>query len=66
MPLYEYKCDACERTFEELRASSEADAPIECPSCESRRTARKLSSFASGTGSSGSSKGGSSCGTRFT
>lgn len=66
MPLYEYRCDACGRTFEELRSSSEADAAIECPSCESRKTARRLSTFASGTGSSGSAKGGSSCGTRFT
>lgn len=41
MPLYEYRCDACGRTFEELRSSSEADAAIECPSCESRKTSRK-------------------------
>ena len=66
MPMYEYRCDACGRTFEELRSSSEADAAIECPSCESRRTSRKLSRFASGAGSSGSAKGGSSCGTLFT
>ena len=66
MPIYEYLSDACGRTFEELRSSSEADASIECPSCESRRTARKLSTFASGAGASGSAKGGSSCGTRFT
>lgn len=66
MPLYEYRCDACGRTFEELRSSSDADEAIECPSCESRQTARKLSRFASGASSSGSAKGGSSCGTRFT
>jgi putative FmdB family regulatory protein len=66
MPLYEYRCDGCGRTFEELRSSSQADAAIECPSCESPRTARKLSTFASGTSSSGSPKGASSCGTRFT
>ena len=66
MPLYEYRCDACGRTFEELRPSSQADAAIECPSCESLRTARGLSSFASGASSSGAPKGGASCGTRFT
>ena len=66
MPLFEYGCDACGRTFEELRSSSEADVAIVCPACESRRTARTLSTFASGSGSSGSAKGGSSCGTRFT
>lgn len=65
MPLYEYRCDACGRTFEELRSSSEADAPIECPSCDSRRTARKLSSFAASGGAS-SAKGAGACGTRFT
>ena len=63
MPLYEYRCDACGRTFEELRSSREADAPIACPSCESDRTGRKLSSFAASTGSA---KGGGGCGTRFT
>ena len=31
MPLYEYRCDACGRTFEELRASSQADEAIELP-----------------------------------
>lgn len=66
MPLYEYRCDACGRAFEELRPSSEADAAIECPACASRRTSRTLSTFASATGSSGSAKGGSGCGTRFT
>ena len=66
MPLYKYRCDECGRTFEELRPSSEADAAIDCPSCESRRTSRKLSSFASGASASGSAKGSSGCGTRFT
>lgn len=66
MPMYEYRCDACGRTFEELRSSSEADAAIECPSCESQRTSRRLSSFAAGAGSTGSAKGGASCGPRFT
>lgn len=66
MPLYEYRCDACGRTFEELRPSSEADAAIACPTCESNRTDRKLSSFAASGGSSGSPKGGGGCGTRFT
>ena len=66
MPLYEYRCDACGRTFEELRSSGEADATISCPSCESDRTARKLSTFAASAGSSGSPKGGVACGTRFT
>lgn len=66
MPMYEYRCDACGRTFEELRSSSEADTTIECPSCQSLRTARQLSRFASGAGSSGSAKGGASCGPRFT
>lgn len=66
MPLYEYRCEACGRTFEELRSSREADAAIPCPSCESDRTARKLSTFAASGGSSGSPKGGGACGTRFT
>ena len=46
MPLYEYRCPACDRVFEELRrAGDEGDAP--CPVCgrPSPRTV-SLSAFA--------------------
>ena len=41
MPLYEYQCGACGRSFEELvSVSSEAPA---CPSCGAGSTSRILS-----------------------
>jgi len=34
MPLYEYKCDACQKVFEEMQKFS--DAPLShCPTCNS-------------------------------
>lgn len=37
MPLYNYKCNACEKTFEELR-SIEERAAATCPVCEAPAT----------------------------
>jgi putative FmdB family regulatory protein len=45
MPLYEYHCDACDSEFEKRRAIKDADAPIECPECESAEVTRKVSLF---------------------
>ena len=42
MPLYEYACRSCGRTFEEVRRMSEADQPIACPACRSRETTRRV------------------------
>lgn len=45
MPIYEYRCDACNVTFERIRRASD-DTPVECPECHDE--ARKLmSTFAS-------------------
>lgn len=33
MPIYEYRCEQCDETFETLVAISAADAPRECPVC---------------------------------
>ena len=48
MPLYEYRCKACGRTFEQLRRMSEADRGVECPECRSEEVQRMLSTFATG------------------
>lgn len=46
MPIYEYTCKKCQSTFDRLvRSAAEADA-AECPHCQSKQTARKLSLFA--------------------
>jgi putative FmdB family regulatory protein len=63
VPIYEYRCLACRREFEELVSFSTADAPQACPSC-GESSERKMSSFAmrvSG-GAGGSSGSGKSCG----
>jgi putative FmdB family regulatory protein len=43
MPIYEYACAPCAKTFEEfvIRKSDEAD--VKCPSCQSREVTRQMS-----------------------
>ncbi|MFB3827803.1 MAG: zinc ribbon domain-containing protein [Bryobacteraceae bacterium] len=50
MPIYEYRCAKCGGSFEKLRKIQDADAPTECPYCESEETERQLSTFSSGFG----------------
>lgn len=64
MPIYEYACAACERTFEKRRSMSQADAEIACPGCGSMETKRGLSLFAAfskGNGDSHAVAGGGGC-----
>ena len=46
MPVYEYRCDRCEKRFEALRPMSQSDAPMPCPRCEAPQTRRLISTFA--------------------
>ena len=46
MPIYEYRCEACERRFEVLTSFAERDRTHVCPSCESSKTRVLVSSFA--------------------
>lgn len=47
MPIYEYKCKKCRASFEHLTATmAHADGSVECPTCHSRQTQRKISVFA--------------------
>lgn len=63
MPMYDYKCDHCGATFEELRSLAERqNAP--CPEC-GQQASKVLSSFftgGSGAGSGGREGGGCSIG----
>lgn len=46
MPIYEYRCQACEGEFDVLTSYAERDKAQVCPSCESTRTRVLVSSFA--------------------
>ena len=64
MPLYEFKCNRCESTFEQLILSSDEEDNVICPSCGERDTSRLMSSFScgsSGMGKALSSGGSSAC-----
>jgi putative FmdB family regulatory protein len=47
MPLYEFQCTECDRTFEELVRAATAITEVKCPKCGSEHVHRKLSLFAS-------------------
>jgi len=49
MPIYEFRCRACENIFEKLCRLSDA-APPRCPKCGSEDTARQLSLVVAPTG----------------
>ncbi len=46
MPIYEYKCPACDKTFEELVRSEKAAGKVACPHCGHRDVVRQPSVFA--------------------
>jgi putative FmdB family regulatory protein len=48
MPLYEYICEKCHKSFEHLARAMNSDEKVKCPSCSSTQTARSLSVFAVG------------------
>jgi putative FmdB family regulatory protein len=47
MPIYEFNCKTCDRSFEELVRSAEAINEVVCPQCGSKHIQRKISLFAS-------------------
>lgn len=48
MPIYEFECKKCHKTFEKLLKRMDEKAKEPCPECGSKETARKLSVFAAG------------------
>jgi len=50
MPIYEYECKGCSKTFEILQRANER---VKCPSCGARRLSKLLSSFSSPTVTAG-------------
>ncbi len=68
MPIYEYACTPCGKTFEELLIRRSDEADVRCPGCGSADVARQMSRPAAVGGGSGGGDGGgfvssgSSCG----
>jgi len=54
MPIYEYRCEECGKTFEVLTKVSNKDDEKECPDCGSNKVKRVFSVFGVG-GSDGNS-----------
>jgi putative FmdB family regulatory protein len=50
MPLYEYKCNDCDKVFEEL-VFGNSHEPLPCPECSSGNTKKIMSAGNIGTGS---------------
>jgi putative FmdB family regulatory protein len=46
MPIYEYKCSACNTVFEEL-VSRDPGTPLPCPKCASKKTEKQMSACGS-------------------
>ena len=57
MPLYEYRCAACGKTFEILRRFQDTDLGLKCPKCLSEEIERIISSFATGGCGGGTGRG---------
>lgn len=47
MPLYEYRCGACEKQFDETQSVHARPEDTVCPFCNAQEATRLLSSFAS-------------------
>jgi putative FmdB family regulatory protein len=47
MPLYEYVCEACDHQFETMQSVSAKPEETICPKCQTTRSRRIMSSFAS-------------------
>jgi putative FmdB family regulatory protein len=46
MPIYEYRCKACEHEFEALVLPHKPETAPECPECHSKDLEKLLSGFA--------------------
>ncbi len=50
MPIYEFRCQKCAHQFEVMRRVSQMADPAACPACRSKRTERRISTFAIASG----------------
>jgi len=50
MPLFEFTCEQCSTTFEELVVSAQSTSKLACPACGSATIHKRVSTFASRVG----------------
>lgn len=50
MPIYEYACQDCKTEFELIRRFQDADAGLNCTSCDSENIKRRISLFNASSG----------------
>jgi putative FmdB family regulatory protein len=55
MPIFEYTCSKCGRTFEKLVLGRNQEAPA-CPYCGEKKVEQQFSTFASATAGAKSSR----------
>ena len=58
VPIYEYECTSCGKSFKKLVRTMSGSPSVACPECGSAKTARALSVFAVGAEGAGKSSGG--------
>lgn len=51
MPIYEYKCRACNEIFSLLQSINSTESDTECPKCASKTVKKIVSSFCCSSGS---------------
>ena len=70
MPIYEYLCKKCQKTFETLVTSSDTEEQVVCRLCGGTEVKKTLSAFSCGNSTEKKSAGGGlqgcSAGKRFT
>jgi putative FmdB family regulatory protein len=45
MPIFEFVCENCEKSFEELVRSANDTSMVTCPQCSSNQVKKKISLF---------------------
>jgi putative FmdB family regulatory protein len=58
MPIYEFRCRACDRVFEAIRPLGDRGVDLTCPACGAREPDKILSVFATSAGSGSCGGGG--------
>ncbi len=66
MPLYEYRCAACESRFELLRRVGQGSEGVACPECGQADVEKEFSTFAGSVAGGGTSAASCSPSGRFT